>query len=383
MGFDVSAPQATLEQLLRAAGRAVNGRATHPVLQGLLLTAGEDRLTVAGYDLATGIRSEGPALVAETGSVVAPYRMLSALVAALPEGSMVRLKGDGTGGLAIEAGEGRYSVALSHEPDDFPNLPTLGDAEPFGLPFGALKRALNAVAFAVSTEESKQILCGVQFAINGGDLRVSGIDGKRGSIYDLPGIVETGKDESFVVPGPAVKELLKLGLADDDLLLISHTPALAAFEAGDTTILTNLLAGQYPDFAALLPKTCTTEIIGDRQAMISAVERAAIVANAETGAVAFTYDAKTGDISISVANDAGSAADLVAAENGSKGKDFTLTLASRYALDALRHVETELVSLSFADPRMVQVKPLRSELHRQLIAGIQVRPKEQSTGSQT
>jgi DNA polymerase-3 subunit beta len=346
------------------------------VLQGLLLAGDGDRLAATGYDLATGIRSEGPATVAEAGSVVAPYRMLSALVAALPEGSMVRLKADGTGGLAIEAGEGRYSVALSHEPEDFPALPVLSEAEPIGLPFGALKRALNAVTFAVATEESKQILCGVHFQVTGEDLRVSGVDGKRGSIYDLPGIVETGKDGSFVVPGPAVKELLKLGLADDDLLLISHTAAFAAFEAGDTTIISNLIAGQYPDFAALLPKTCATEIIGDRQAIISAVERAAIVANAETGAVAFTYDAKTGDISISVANDAGSTADLVAAENGSKGKDFTLTLASRYALDALRHVETELVSLSFADPKMVQVKPLGSELHRQLIAGIQVRPKE-------
>jgi len=376
MTFDVSVPQGLLSGLLRAAGRAVSGRAPQPVLQGLLLAADGDRLTATGYDLATGIRSQGPAAVAEAGSVVAPYRMLSALVAALPEGSTVRLVADGTGALAIEAGEGRYSVALSHEPEDFPALPVLGEAEPIGLPFGVLKRALHAVAFAIATEESKQILCGVQFAVNSGNLRVSGVDGKRGSIYDLPGIIETGKDGSFVVPGPAVKELLKLGLADDDLLLVSHTAAFAAFEAGDTTIISNLIAGQYPDFAALLPKTCATEITGDRQAMISAVERAAIVANAETGAVAFTYDAKTGDISISVANDAGSAADLVAAENGSKGKDFTVTLSSRYALDALRHVETELVSLSFNDPRMIQVCPVGTTLHRQLVAAIQVRPAE-------
>ena len=378
MAFDVSLPQATLEQALRAAGRAVSGRAPHPVLAGLLLTADgdRDRLTVTGYDLATGIRSETLATVAEAGSVVVPYRMLAALVAALPEGCLVRLVADGTGGLAIEAGEGRYSVAVSHEPDDFPALPVLGEVKPIGLPFGAIRRALSAVSFAVSTEESKQILCGVQFAIKGGDLRVSGVDGKRGSIYDLPGIVETGKDGSFVVPSGAAKEILKLGLADDDLLLISHTKALAAFDAGETTVFTSLLAGQYPDFAALLPKTCTNAIIGDRLSLIAAVERAAIVANAETGAVAFTYDAKTGDISISVANESGSAADLVAAQDGTKGENFTLTLASRYALDALRHVETELVSLSFADPRMVQVKPLGSDLHRQLIAGIQVRPKE-------
>jgi DNA polymerase-3 subunit beta len=373
MAFDVSMPQATLEALLRVAGRAVGGKPSHPVLQGLLLAADRDLLTATGYDLAMGIRSEAPAAVAASGSVVAPYRMLASLIAALPEGSLVRLVADETGGLSIEAGEGRYSVGLSHEPEDYPALPVLGDVEPIGLPFGAIKRALNAVTFAVSTEESDQVLCGVQFLIKAGDLRVTGVDGKRGSIYDLPGIIETGKDGSFVVPAGAVKEVLKLGLADDDLLLISQTPAFATFEAGDTAILTNLLAGTFPDFAKLVPKTCDTEIIGDRQALIAAVERAAIVANAETGGVAFSYDSGTGDLSISVANDSGSAADLVPAQPGSKGENFTLTLSSRYAMDALRHVETELVSLAFTDPRMVKICPVGTLLHRQLVAAIQVR----------
>jgi DNA polymerase-3 subunit beta len=370
MGFDVSLPQDRLEQLLRAAGRAASGRAPQPVLSGLLLAADGDRLAVTGYDLSMGVASETLATVAKGGAVVAPYRMLSALVAALPQGSMVRLAADGTGALAIEAGEGRYAVALTHEPEDFPTLPTLGDVEPIGLPYGTIKRALNAVAFCVSTEESKQILCGVQFSIEGRDLRVSGIDGNRGSFYDLPGIVETGKDSSFVVPASAVKEVLKLGLADDDLLLVIHTEAFAAFDAGDTTIFTNLLAGAYPPFFQLLSETCKTQIIGDRQGLISAVERAAIVANAETGGVSLAFDAKTGDISISAANESGSAADLVPTQSGSTGQDFTLTLNSRFCLDALRHVESELVSIAFNDVRLIQFSPVGSSLHRQLVATI-------------
>lgn len=377
MAFDVTLPQCSLQGLLRAAGRAISARSAQPVLQGILLVAGEDRLAATGYDMAMGVRSGAAAIVAEAGSVVVPHKMLSALVAALPEGSMVRLVAQETGALAIEAGEGRYSVALTHEPDDFPTLPTLGEVEPLALPFGAIKRALGAVSFAVSTNEAKQILCGVEFAIKGGDLRVSGIDGHRFSIYKLPGIVETGEESSFVMPGPAVKELLKLGLSDDDLLLISHTTAFALLDAGDTAIITNLIAGTYPDATKLLPKTCGTAIVGDRLSLIAAVERAAIVANAETGGVSFAYDAKTGDISISVANESGTAADLVAAEPGSKGQDFTLTLSSRYSLDALRHVETELVSIGFADPRMVQVSPVGSVPHRQLIAAIEKRTAKQ------
>lgn len=379
MAFDITMPQDRLAVLLKAAGRAVSGRAPQPVLQGLLLTAGEDLLTAVGYDLAMGIRSEAPAVTAEAGSVVVPYRMLSALVAALPEGAQVRLVASESGTLAIETGEGRYSVALSHDPGDFPALPTLDSAEPMALPFGVIRKALNAVVFCVSTEESKQILQGVHFVVNGQDLRLISTDGHRGSIFDLPSIAETGKESSFVVPGPAVKELLKLPLADDDLLLVSYTPAYALFDGGDTAIIAHLLAGNFPDFAKLAPKTVKTEVITDRLALVAAVERAAILANFETGGISIAYDAKTGDLSVTVANDAGSAADLVAVETGCKALDFKLAVSAKYLLDALRHVETCQVSIGFNQTAMLRIQPVGSELHRQLVATIAV--KESKTGS--
>jgi DNA polymerase-3 subunit beta len=378
MGFDVSLPQERLEQLLRAAGRAASGRAPQPVLSGLLLTADGDRLTATGYDLSMGVRSETLATVAKGGAVVAPYRTLAALVAALPEGSMVRLKVDGNGSLSVEAGEGRYSVVLSHDPEDFPTLPIPGDVEPIGLPFGSIRRGLAAVAFAASTEESKQVLQGVQFLIQGEDLRLVATDGHRGSVYDLPGIAKAGKDTSFVVPGPAAKELLKLALEDDDLLLVSYTQAIAVFDAGDTTLITNLLAANYPDFAKLVPKTCKVKIHGNRQAIISAVERANVVASAENGAVTLSYTAETGDLCISAANDAGSAADLIAVETDSKITDFKLTISARYLLDALRHVETGQFSIAFNDKNLLKIQPVGSDLHNQLVAPIAV--KESKTG---
>ena len=119
-----------------------------------------------------------------------------------------------------------------------------------------------------------------------------------------------------------------------------------------------------------MPKDCATEIICDRQAAILAIERVAIVANAETGAIAIKYESKTGDISISSVNDSGSAADLIVAETGSKGEDFIITLKSNYALDVFRHVETQLVSMAFNDTRLIKVSPVGMLLHNQLLATI-------------
>jgi DNA polymerase III sliding clamp (beta) subunit (PCNA family) len=305
--------------------------------------------------------------------------MLAALVGTLPAGSMVRLQDSGTGALAIEAGEGRYSIALSYEPEDYPVLPTIAAVEPFGLPFGQVKRALNAVLYACGKEEFQQLLQGVEICRTGTDLRLTGGINSRSSIFELPGILETGKDASFVIPGPAAKELLKLGLADDDLLLISHTNSFACFDASDTVIITNLMAGAYPPFYSVVPGNCNTEIICDRQAAISAIERVSVVAAAETGKIAFTYNSRTGDASISVANGAGSAADLIATETGSKGEDFSVVFNSTFILDALRHAEAKLISISFnenkltkdgLEAKLIKISPVGMALHNQLVATI-------------
>jgi DNA polymerase III subunit beta len=377
--FDLTVPQANLQSILRSAGRGISSKAAHPVLQGILLVAEDGLLAATGYDLALGVRSATKAIVQVHGSVVAPYRMLSALVAALPEGSMVRLLDDGTGALRLEAGEGRYSVALSHEPEDFPALPVIDGGEEIALPFGSIKRALSAVAYAASNEEHKQALCGIEFRLKTGDFRFMGTDGTRASIYSLPGIAETGEDSSFIVPTAAVKEILKLGLADDDLLLVSQTNAFALFDAGDTAIITNLLAGSIPNFgeiAARTVKALKAQITADRQALISAVERASVVANVEAGTVSISYDPATGDLSISASNDAGSAADLVPAHKGAKGQAWNLRLLNRFIMDALRHVETEAVSIAFSDPRMVLVSPVGSALHQQMLATIVAKAAE-------
>ena len=55
---------------LTIAARATATKSTIPALEGLLLTAAEEELTITGYNLKTGVRTKVPADVAEEGSIV-------------------------------------------------------------------------------------------------------------------------------------------------------------------------------------------------------------------------------------------------------------------------------------------------------------------------
>ena len=65
-----SCEKETLLSLIGTASRAVTGKSAMPLLEGLLIDAAPNSLTLTGYDLSMGIRTTAEADVIESGSIV-------------------------------------------------------------------------------------------------------------------------------------------------------------------------------------------------------------------------------------------------------------------------------------------------------------------------
>lgn len=374
MGFHVSLPQEALARLLAAAGRAIAPRASQSVLRSVLLEAGAASLTATGYDLALGVRSSAIATVTEQGAMAVPHRLFAALVTALPAGCSVTLRA-GEETLEIEAGEGRYSVQISDDAEDYPALPAPGDFELFSIPFGVLQNALRSVAYAASIEESRPTCQGVHFLAGTGELSLAAADGHRAAMFALPGAIEDDRKWSAIVPSAAVKEVLRMGLADDDLVIVNEGKGVALFDGGDTSIVTNLIAGKFPPFRNVVPKTGKVAITMDRQSLIEAVERAKVFADNEAGVVKIDYDSGTGEIAIKAENITGSAADILMSQDGTRGDSISISMYCKYLLDALRHLngKTAEISTNSAVEQLV-FRPAETTLQTSMVMPLGPRP---------
>ena len=70
--------------LLGTASRAVTGKSSMPLLEGLLICADASTLTVTGYDMSMGIRTTTETDVVEPGSIVINAKLLLDIVRKLP-----------------------------------------------------------------------------------------------------------------------------------------------------------------------------------------------------------------------------------------------------------------------------------------------------------
>lgn len=160
-----SCEKETLLNLLNIASRAVTGKSSMPLLEGLLLAADADTLTITGYDLSMGIRTTAQVDVVEPGRIVLNSRLFCDIVRKLPQ-DVVYLETDDKLMTTIKCGRSVFNLMAS-EADEYPALADVASDKGLSLPQPILKSMIAQTIFSVSDNESKPIHTGCLFEIEG------------------------------------------------------------------------------------------------------------------------------------------------------------------------------------------------------------------------
>src|SRR5215469_6644811 len=111
-----------LAEAVNWAARAPPTRPVIPVLGGLLLSAGDDGLTLSCFDYEVSARMRVPADVAEPGAVLVPGRLLVEIIRSLP--ALPVDFADDPDGVSMTCGEAAFTVTTL-PPAEYPDLPEL------------------------------------------------------------------------------------------------------------------------------------------------------------------------------------------------------------------------------------------------------------------
>ena len=122
-----SCDKAVLSAAVSNVSRAVTTRTALQALEGILIRAEGDTLTLTGYDLELGITTVIPAAVSEEGSIILGARLFGEMIRKL-EGGEVFVASDNKLLTEIRGGGAEFTI-LGMDAADNPELPGLGDAE--------------------------------------------------------------------------------------------------------------------------------------------------------------------------------------------------------------------------------------------------------------
>lgn len=225
------------------------GKTTMPILASVLVEAEKTpdggRLTVSAYDLEVGMVVTVPAEVKKPGALALPAKMLLHVAKNLPA-SKARIAQAAAQRVEITSADASFRL-VGHNADDFPRVPEadVGDYHSTE----SLHGALDAVAFAMSADETRYALNGVLFDLAGD--RLVATDGHRLASHGIDG---HNRKASAIVSRKAVATLQRLLATEgENRGELALTESSLLYRRPDLRVTARLVDGQFPDYTQVIP----------------------------------------------------------------------------------------------------------------------------------
>ena len=367
----VSVTQQSLAKALSITGRAVSSRTTMPVLGNILVEAKGNQLRLAATNREIGINCWIGAKVDDEGAITIPARLLSEFVNSLPPERIDLELDERTQTLHLSCA--RFEANIKGiDWNEFPMLPTLAaltarpdDATPDWAPgiqaafcASALRKMIDQVTFAASTDENRPTLTGVEVTLQSDGVQMAATDGYRLSVRTLA--IEGGPEKTVViVPARSLGEVARISADADEsqpvqcLVTPNRNQALFAITGSEKAgiqrveLVSELIDARFPDYRATIPKTHTTRTIVDTAALLKAVRVALLFARDNANRVQLAI--KTGSITIDAtsAESGDNVSEIAAAV---EGPDITIWFNAKYMMDVLSQIDTPQVAIETTQP---------------------------------
>lgn len=350
--------------------RAISPRNIIPILNGVMfnltkegleLTASDSDLTIRNFIPKSKIKN-----IIEPGKIIIQSKYLLEIIKKLPNTDINIEVIDGLK-IIISTENTVYNLNCL-DTEDYPNISLDEVEKPIVINSKDLKQIINQTLFAVSTQESRPLLTGINLKINGNVLECVATDSYR---LAKKTVMLDNKYESYnvVIPGRNINELDKL-LTEEANVEIHLFDNKILFKYQEYIFQSSLLSGTYPNTNNFIPEEFEIIITTGLSDYYAAIDRASLLTQNKDKNI-IKMDVNKNDLTItSSSNEIGKSEETVTI-NKNTDKTISISFSAKYMLDALKTFdEEELIILLNTDSKPIIIKSAKDESLIQLILPI-------------
>jgi len=329
---------------VQVVSRAVSTKNTLPILGGIMLHAQHNHLTLKATDLEIAVECSVDIELLEEGTVVLPGRYFTEMVKRLPSGP-INIKKNNNLGIDIKYEQSELSIN-GYDPDEFPAFPEIEGNITGIIDQNQLKKMIKQVYIAASNDETRPVFTGILMEVDKNKVTFVATDTHRLALKE--GIWKGSpvpEKTSIIIPSKAMMEVARIIGDDADPLHISLSNNQVYFRAGNLSLISRVIEGQYPSYSQVIPDSsqCKSKIRIKTKKFLEAAERASLLVRDE-------FKERYSLIKIIVENNNNLIINSNSPEIGRiyeeipvflEGEPVEIVFNSRYLIDALKIVDSE------------------------------------------
>ncbi|ATW26407.1 DNA polymerase III subunit beta [Candidatus Formimonas warabiya] len=332
--------------------RAVSNKNTLPILSGILLKAEQNKLTFRATDLEIAIDCSLDVEVIEEGTIVVPGKYFSEMVKRLPSG-LINLKNTDNFGLEVKYEQSEL-VINGHSSEEFPSLPEINGHMKGSIRQDLFKKMIKQVAIAASADESRPVFTGTLLDVVENQVIMVATDTHRLALRE--GIWEGAlvpEKISVIIPTKTMLEVARISGDEEEPLLIEVGNNQVYFTAGNVSLISRLIEGQYPSYRQVIPESskCKSKIRVRTKKLLETTERASLLVRDEIKERYSLIKLKVHDDILEIESHAPEIGRIYEEiPVFLEGEPTEIVFNSRYLMDALKAVDAEEIYLELIGP---------------------------------
>jgi len=359
MKFNVSSSE--LVKGLSAVDGAVPNKATLPILETVLFESEDGQLKLTATDLEISIIEYIDADIDVDGAVAIPAKRLLETLRQLPD-IPVFFDIDEKFNVKFRTDKGTYKL-VGEDSNEFPELPDLENGTSLETDRITIQKAINKTLFAVSNDDLRPAMMGVNFEIGPDESKFVATDGHRLVRY-VKNDLTSDEEINFIVPEKALN-LVQKTLEDDECIL-TVSEDHARFKSGNTIIITRLINEQYPNYESVIPRDNDKTLTINKEQMLATVKRVSIFSSSTTRQIRLQLNPDKMTIRAEDIDMSSEAKETINCEYDDDSMEIGFN--AKYLADVLGNVDGDEVYFEFSTPnRAGIVKPLEQDESEQML----------------
>ena len=353
-----------LHRAVQTIAGVADPRSIKPVLQDICFRVMGNAVELSATDLEVGMKHTLDDVEVENeGSVLVSAQAIAAILRESPDETLELEADERT---CHVRGSDSWFRLLAESVDEFPDIPGFPEGDALTVDGIVLREMLQKTRFAVATVRSTYALNGALWSMEEGkkDIEMVGADGRRLARIRRKAATAAVESARVIIPIKALMQLESMSSIEEPVaagdeespeaeatgdtrvyIRIEERRLLA--KAGNTVLAAQLVEGRYPDYQDIIPTDCDKKIAFVRDALLSAVRRAALMADRERRSVVFHFS--VGKVVIE-GEEARSGEAKVELPLEYDGADTRIVFNPDFITDMLRVTNEESVFLEFKSP---------------------------------
>ncbi len=317
--------------------------------EGLTLTASNNDITIQKF---IKIEKENM-IVDKEGVVILQGKDIVDIVRVIPEEEFnIEVFDDAKVLIYTDDEKIKYDLNVINK-NDYPNV-SLEKSENFvTITASDLLDIVKETAFATSNDESRPVLTGISFKINGDLLECVATDSYRLAKKNLRLNKPLEENYNIIIPGKNIIEFSRIIENNDSEVKLHIFNNKILFEYEDLLFQSRLISGNYPPTAKSIPEEFSLTIKANLSQLYNVIEQASILTTDKEKNIVSLSTKDDLLVVKSVSNEKGKAEMKMNVTKDSK-EDITIAFSAKYMMEALNALNTEEIEMSFVG----EVKPI-------------------------